>query len=397
MLPGFSAPRRTVGNSGGLRDVDAFCVYVPWECSLPRQPAVRRAILLRKRATRPEREVRWDRAAQPRDKPLGERRRRGEPWAAAGQSAPASEKRSGAEAQHRPRGAHRQRWSDPVARGGAPANGGSTTVPSSGGTGPGGTTGVGGIVVVGGSVDAGGLTSVATGGSSPTGDSTSTTAGGSTNLGTGGTTTGTGGSTETSSGGSTSPNEGGQGGGGSDVVPSNGCDIEPTLKNGTIDISFNNTLRQYILRLPNNYDNGNPYRLVFAYAESGSSAQSVVDRDYFRTATFDEENPIFVAPDAENGAETSFTASSMARTVGSPSIPGRARAGTHARRGRSSPSSELHRTLDLADNAHVPTVGVEGERRCVEHRAVRGVEASCLSADARLHASHPSARVRRLS
>ena len=35
---------------------------------------------------------------------------------------------------------------------------------------------------------------------------------------------------------------------------------------------FNNASRKYILRVPDGYDNNHPYRLVFAYAESGASA-----------------------------------------------------------------------------------------------------------------------------
>ena len=51
-----------------------------------------------------------------------------------------------------------------------------------------------------------------------------------------------------------------------------------TLQNGTITIPFNNTSRKYILRVPDGYDNSHPYRLVFAYAESGASATSAVWR-----------------------------------------------------------------------------------------------------------------------
>jgi poly(3-hydroxybutyrate) depolymerase len=55
--------------------------------------------------------------------------------------------------------------------------------------------------------------------------------------------------------------------------------------------------------VPDNYDNSHPYRLVFAFAESGSSAQSVATRNYFTMATLDTtKSTIFVAPDAANGA-----------------------------------------------------------------------------------------------
>jgi poly(3-hydroxybutyrate) depolymerase len=54
--------------------------------------------------------------------------------------------------------------------------------------------------------------------------------------------------------------------------------------------------------VPDGYDNNHPYRMVFAFAESGSSAQSVADRNYFTLATLDSKNTIFAAPDAVGSA-----------------------------------------------------------------------------------------------
>jgi poly(3-hydroxybutyrate) depolymerase len=82
---------------------------------------------------------------------------------------------------------------------------------------------------------------------------------------------------------------------------SDGCTNPKTLQNGTHSISSGGAMREYILRVPDGYDNNHPYRLVFAFAESGASAQSVADRDYFTLAALDSENTIFVAPDAANG------------------------------------------------------------------------------------------------
>jgi poly(3-hydroxybutyrate) depolymerase len=88
-----------------------------------------------------------------------------------------------------------------------------------------------------------------------------------------------------------------------DPVKSEGCDNPRTIQNGTIDISFGGASRKYILRTPDAYDAGKPYRLVFAFAESGASAKSVADRNYFTMASLDtEKTTIFVAPDAANGA-----------------------------------------------------------------------------------------------
>jgi len=89
---------------------------------------------------------------------------------------------------------------------------------------------------------------------------------------------------------------------GADAVKSAGCEKAKTLQNGTINLTFGGASRKYILRVPDAYDNSHPYRLVFAFAESGSSATSVASRNYFTLATLDGKNTIFVAPDAANGA-----------------------------------------------------------------------------------------------
>jgi poly(3-hydroxybutyrate) depolymerase len=94
----------------------------------------------------------------------------------------------------------------------------------------------------------------------------------------------------------------GSGSGGGGATQSGGCGKARTLQNGTITIPFENASRKYILRVPDPYDNAHPYRLVFAFAESGSSAMSVATRNYFTLATLDSKNTIFVAPDAANGA-----------------------------------------------------------------------------------------------
>lgn len=87
-------------------------------------------------------------------------------------------------------------------------------------------------------------------------------------------------------------------------VLSAGCGKPRTLQNGTITLAFNNASRKYILRVPDAYDSNHPYRLVVAYAESGASAMSVANRNYFTLATMDSKNTVFVAPDAANGAGT---------------------------------------------------------------------------------------------
>jgi poly(3-hydroxybutyrate) depolymerase len=74
------------------------------------------------------------------------------------------------------------------------------------------------------------------------------------------------------------------------------------LQNGTITMTFGGASRKYILRVPDGYVSSQPYRLVFAFAESGSSASSVASRNYFTLSTMDKTKTIFVAPDAVGSA-----------------------------------------------------------------------------------------------
>ncbi|MEO7036979.1 MAG: hypothetical protein ABI548_23720 [Polyangiaceae bacterium] len=149
----------------------------------------------------------------------------------------------------------------------------------------------------------GGSTPSGSGGSTPSGSGgrSGTAGGGGTGLGGSGTgVSGGGGKAGSGSGGASGTGVGG--GAGTDATKSGGCDNPKKLQNGTIDITFGGASRKYILRVPDGYDISHAYRLVFAFAESGSSAMSVVSRNYFTLATMDSKNTIFVAPDAANGA-----------------------------------------------------------------------------------------------
>jgi poly(3-hydroxybutyrate) depolymerase len=184
----------------------------------------------------------------------------------------------------------------------------STEEASVGSSGPGETDGGGDAQAVGGGdAQAGGRSDAQAGGGGAT-------AGQSGSAGGGGALMGDAGAGGSSDGGATagtadsgSSREGGTGTDGStegDVVKSAGCGKAKTLQNGTLNISFGGASRKYILRVPDGYDNSHPYRLVFAFAESGASAMSVASRNYFTLATLDSKNTIFVAPDAANGAGT---------------------------------------------------------------------------------------------
>jgi poly(3-hydroxybutyrate) depolymerase len=144
-------------------------------------------------------------------------------------------------------------------------------------------------------------------GGTAAGQSGSSTSGGNAMAGAGGSTAGAGGSGGAAvSGAGGSGGAGGAGGAGGSAGAgagkSAGCGNPKTLQNETINITFGGASRKYILRVPDGYDQNHPHRLVFAFAESGSSADSVEERDFFRLANLDtEKKTIFVAPDAANG------------------------------------------------------------------------------------------------
>ncbi|MEU7399614.1 discoidin domain-containing protein, partial [Streptomyces albogriseolus] len=54
-----------------------------------------------------------------------------------------------------------------------------------------------------------------------------------------------------------------------------GCGKAPTLRSGTQTIQSNGKSRSYILRIPSNYNNTNPYRLIFAFHWRGGTATEV--------------------------------------------------------------------------------------------------------------------------
>ncbi len=151
-----------------------------------------------------------------------------------------------------------------------------------------------------------------TGGAS-TGEST-TSGGSSTNesttgdaSSTDGTDTQSGGET-TSAGETTTGDSSGDGSGGSgDIGRSSGCGQMRTLMNGRKTIQSGGN-REYILRVPDNYDNNKPYRLIFAFhwlngnatqvAEGGNGGST--DDPFYGLWDLADNSTIFVAPEGLN-------------------------------------------------------------------------------------------------
>lgn len=173
---------------------------------------------------------------------------------------------------------------------GGAASGGdaSTGGAASGGDASGGTTGVGGTF--------------STGGGSPAGGSGGTLGSGG-NIGTGG--QGSGG--DSSTGGATGTGGDGTGGsgGGSGEARSAGCGTSPTLMNGRKTIQSGGMDREYILRVPDDYDSENSYRLIIAFhwlngnanqvAEGGNGGST--DDPYYGLWDLAEGSTIFAAPE----------------------------------------------------------------------------------------------------
>ncbi|WP_405887574.1 ricin-type beta-trefoil lectin domain protein [Streptomyces sp. NBC_01136] len=91
-----------------------------------------------------------------------------------------------------------------------------------------------------------------------------------------------------------------------------GCGNAPTLTSGTHTISSSGQSRSYILRVPANYDNNHPYRLIFGFHWRGGTANDVdsggtdgYNWSYYglrRLADNANNSTIFVAPQGfDNG------------------------------------------------------------------------------------------------
>ncbi len=134
--------------------------------------------------------------------------------------------------------------------------------------------------------------------------------------------------------GGTAARDAGGGGGGDPgaAVPSAGCGKSPTLKSspGTTinynDVTVGSTSRRYVLRLPENYDNTHPHRLILSYHWATGSASQVFNchtegidcyttqSPFFGLWDLAKGSTIFIAPDGigglwsnTNGQDVTFT------------------------------------------------------------------------------------------
>lgn len=89
------------------------------------------------------------------------------------------------------------------------------------------------------------------------------------------------------------------------VTPSAGCGTSRTLQNGRINLNVGGTNRSYILRVPDNYSNSTPYRLIVAYHWLGGNANQVAaggnggstEEPFYGLWPLANNSTIFVAPE----------------------------------------------------------------------------------------------------
>jgi len=93
-------------------------------------------------------------------------------------------------------------------------------------------------------------------------------------------------------------------GGGSTAATSMGCGKTPTLKSGALTIQSGGKSRKYMLRLPDNYDNKKPYRLMLGFHGATGNATEVAgaqNNGYFGLYSLSSGSTVFVATEAVGG------------------------------------------------------------------------------------------------
>jgi polyhydroxybutyrate depolymerase len=207
--------------------------------------------------------------------------------------------------------------------GGANATGGAGSPGTGGQSGSGGTGGTGGVTG-----GAGGSAGVATSGGS---------AGAS--AGTAGASAGSGGDGAAGSGGDAGSNGAGRSGaagsagsggasgsgtggtGGAATVA--GCGVSDPLESGRTSIDVGGSMREYILRVPDDYDGTKPHKLIFAFHARGGAATQVAggsNNDYYGLFARSGGSAIFVSPEGldmgwrnTDGRDIAFVKAMIAR------------------------------------------------------------------------------------
>jgi hypothetical protein len=85
---------------------------------------------------------------------------------------------------------------------------------------------------------------------------------------------------------------------GNEPVRSAGCGHDKTLNNGTNATASG---REYIIDIPNSYDNNHPYRLIFGLHGASLSGSITAAGDYFGLRSISEGSTIFIALSAIGG------------------------------------------------------------------------------------------------
>ena len=103
---------------------------------------------------------------------------------------------------------------------------------------------------------------------------------------------------------------------------SEGCGKSRSLQNGRINLTVNGVNRSYILRVPDSYNNANPYKLVVGYHWLNGNANQVAsggnggstDKPFYGLWDLAQNSTIFIAPEGidagwanTNGRDLAFT------------------------------------------------------------------------------------------
>ena len=130
----------------------------------------------------------------------------------------------------------------------------------------------------------------------------------------GGSSAGGSGAGGTDMGGTDAGGMGGTGGTGNTDGMSAGCGTEPTIpsnmyNNGQpISIMAAGMQRRYILRVPDNYDNTKPYKLIIAWHQLDGNDVQMYANDYYHLLPLSGGNAIFAAPNGQkNGSPCTTT------------------------------------------------------------------------------------------